>query len=316
MNLPTRLLFLAPLMLTRLPAQGPLTPPGAPVPGMKTLQQIEPRTPISSVPFIITQSGSYYLTQNVNITSVTGGISIETSNVTLDLNGFTISGNLSATSAAIRVQNVVPTPTSIHIRNGVIKGPLTVSITGNWPSKTWTQSPATGGFLAGVDAGVSSNCSFTDLTITGCRQMGLSAGSRSIIRYVTACGNGTGIDLSPNYASSVVEHCVAGENMGLGIDAGMSTVSHCAAELNGAEGISADNGTIAYCSAWENKGTGIRANLASVSFCSALNNGRHGIDASSGVLAFCKSATNNRTQSSWVDLDASGATRTGNNPTP
>src|SRR6185437_1380639 len=33
--------------------QGALTPPGGPAPTMKTLSQIEPRTPISSAPFTI-----------------------------------------------------------------------------------------------------------------------------------------------------------------------------------------------------------------------------------------------------------------------
>ena len=65
---------------------------------MKTLQQVEPRTPVDATntpgdgdsSFKITQSGSYYLTGN--ITGVTGkhGIQIEASNVTLDLGGFRI----------------------------------------------------------------------------------------------------------------------------------------------------------------------------------------------------------------------------------
>ncbi len=46
-------------------AQGGLTPPGAPAPTMMTLAQIEPRTPISSLPFAITNAGSYYLTTNL-----------------------------------------------------------------------------------------------------------------------------------------------------------------------------------------------------------------------------------------------------------
>ncbi len=45
-----------------LHAQGPLAPPGAPAPTFKTLQQVEPRTPISALPFTISQPGSYYLT--------------------------------------------------------------------------------------------------------------------------------------------------------------------------------------------------------------------------------------------------------------
>src|ERR1700674_2893120 len=69
--------------------QGSLTPPGAPAPAMKTLGQIEPRTPISFAPFIITQPGSYYLTTNLTVPSG-DAIDIATNRVTLDLNGFTI----------------------------------------------------------------------------------------------------------------------------------------------------------------------------------------------------------------------------------
>src|ERR1041385_7160549 len=80
-------------------AQGNLTPPGAPAPTMKTLAQIEPRTPIATAPFTITAGGSYYLTTNVSV--VTGdAITIATNNVTLDLNGFTISSTRSAVARA------------------------------------------------------------------------------------------------------------------------------------------------------------------------------------------------------------------------
>lgn len=71
-------------------AQGALTPPvGAPAPVMKSLSQIEPRTPISTLPITITNSGSYYLTTNLT-TSTGSGITIFANNVHLDLNGFTI----------------------------------------------------------------------------------------------------------------------------------------------------------------------------------------------------------------------------------
>jgi len=39
---------------------------------MKTLQHVEPRTPISSLPFRVTNSGSYYLTGNLTNTGVSG----------------------------------------------------------------------------------------------------------------------------------------------------------------------------------------------------------------------------------------------------
>ncbi len=74
--------------------QGSLTPPGPPAPMMKTLAQIEPRIPISSLPITITNPGSYYLT--ANLTGGSGnGITVSSSGVTIDLNGFTLQKRLS-----------------------------------------------------------------------------------------------------------------------------------------------------------------------------------------------------------------------------
>ena len=60
--------------IPRAGAQGPLTPPGAPAPTMKTLAQVEPRIAITNVPFTINRPGSYYLT--TNLTSTGHGIEI------------------------------------------------------------------------------------------------------------------------------------------------------------------------------------------------------------------------------------------------
>ncbi len=106
-------------------AQGSLMPPGAPGPTMKSLDQIEARTPISSVPFTIANPGSYYLTTNVTV-STGNAITINANNVTLDLNGFTISStqNPAATGHGIQLGGVGGV-TNITILNGIISSGVT-----------------------------------------------------------------------------------------------------------------------------------------------------------------------------------------------
>src|ERR1017187_8409666 len=97
-------------------AQGSLTPPGAPTPTMKSLDQIEARTPISSVPYTISAPGSYYLTGNLAVSSGTA-ITITASQVTLDLNGFTLSST-EATPTGTGILLEVGGNSDITIRNG------------------------------------------------------------------------------------------------------------------------------------------------------------------------------------------------------
>ena len=75
--------------------QGSLTPPGGPAATMKTLDQVEPRTPVSGA-VTISESGSYYLAE-----SVSGGITISADDVTLDLNGFALQGGGSGNGITI-----------------------------------------------------------------------------------------------------------------------------------------------------------------------------------------------------------------------
>lgn len=73
-------------------AQGPLTPPsGSPEPVMRTLDEVEPRIPIDSVPILIDQPGSYYFTGNLDAGTNTA-VEITVPDVSLDLMGFTLSG--------------------------------------------------------------------------------------------------------------------------------------------------------------------------------------------------------------------------------
>lgn len=100
--------------------QGALTPPGAPAPTMKSLSQVEPRTPISYEEYYIGNPGSYYLTTNLTGASAANpyGIWIASDNVTIDLSGFTIQGAAGSNHGIY----IYGSHTNITIQNGIITG--------------------------------------------------------------------------------------------------------------------------------------------------------------------------------------------------
>ncbi len=63
-------------------------------PRAQTANQIiaDARTPISTLPFTINKSGSYFVTRNLTGSSGQNGITITADDVTIDLNGFTLKG--------------------------------------------------------------------------------------------------------------------------------------------------------------------------------------------------------------------------------
>jgi hypothetical protein len=123
-------------------AQGPLTPPagadpsigpvnaltagGLPQATMKTLHEVEPRTAIAGGTSTVTinQSGSYYLTGNI-VVSASHGIEINASNVTLDLNGFSIGSSANpAEGVGVNLSAVA----NVSISNGSIAGGFLVGV--------------------------------------------------------------------------------------------------------------------------------------------------------------------------------------------
>ena len=73
------------------------------------------RTPISSLPFTITQPGSYYVTGD--LTSASDGIIVEADHVTIDLMGFSISGPGSGTNYGVWME----TRNNVEVRNGTVR---------------------------------------------------------------------------------------------------------------------------------------------------------------------------------------------------
>ncbi len=230
----------------QLEAQGDLTPSGAPAPTMKTLDQLEPRTPISASTtpgddnsqFKITQPGSYYLTGNLAGVAEKHGIEIVSSDVTLDLMGFRMRGRTISVGndGPSRTGVLVPgTQSNICIRNGIIT---------NWS-------------VAGVYATAASNSVLHQLRVSDCGTNGLVIGASSLVKDCIAQSNmSTGFEIGNG---SVIKDCVANANGHLGIfAASKSIISGCTASDNGDDGIRAStNSKVTGCTATSNTGDGI-----------------------------------------------------------
>ena len=116
----------------------PTTPPAG-VPGkvMKTLDEVEARIPLvdgapgvsenANTGFTISQSGSYYLTGNISV-DTESGIQVNASNVTVDLNGFTITGTGAATGTRYGIYTGFSS--DVVVKNGFIECSYSVELGG------------------------------------------------------------------------------------------------------------------------------------------------------------------------------------------
>src|SRR5947207_1654029 len=152
-------------------SQGSLTPPGAPAPTMKRLDEVEPRTNLQASPapagvditnpnyhFIINQPGSYYLSANLAITKP-NGIQINAEGVTLDLNGFEISRASGSGGDGIQISLTAHRTTVLH---GSLKG------------------FAVGANSLDAFSGARA-CRFRDLSVSGCTSKAIFTGPGALI---------------------------------------------------------------------------------------------------------------------------------------
>ena len=300
---PSARAFFRPTLLTLLTlilapgtilAQGNLNPPGPPAPMMKSLDQLEARTPISSAPFSITAPGSYYLTTNLTVSSG-NAINISTSGVTLDLNGFTIrSTAASATGFGILVNNGL---SDITICNGHIRGGVTNNGSGVYSGSGFAYG-ITGSGLNPV------NTLISRVSVSGCLFYGIHLGTddTSMAESCTVRTVG-GIGIR----ASTIKNCAA-------VDCGDTAiygdqVSDCRGESVSGSGLSADVALNCYGSTSTSTGSfGLYANHAALncfgiggdtalsafnaSFCTASRSGGRAIEANTATGCVALSGTN------------------------
>ncbi|HWX20176.1 MAG TPA: right-handed parallel beta-helix repeat-containing protein [Candidatus Binatia bacterium] len=250
-------------LLANLPsalAQGSLTPPGPPAPTMKSLDQLQPRTPISALPFTITNRGSYFLAANLTGVSGQNGITINTNDVFLDLNGFALVGG-GGGSIAIYAPNLV---TNLSVAGGTIR---------NWDGGGVI---AFGSFSARVE---------TVLLTQNGGAGGVRLGNGSFVSHCSATGNSA----PPIWllGSGIVSDCVVHENPATGIVIGSGcTVKDCVAFFNNGLGVSSGDGcSLLHCTVYQNSTNGIAVGYAStVLECVSYGNTGLGIVAADGGI--------------------------------
>ena len=221
-------------------AVGDLNPPaGAVAATGKRLTEVEPRIALSATNtpgdansvYKIVQSGSYYLTGNLFVGVGKHGIEIATDHVSIDLNGFEISGGLGS------LDGIVGSGSGCSVRNGSIHG--------------------LGG--DGVDflSGLANVGTLEDLKVYSNVGDGIACYDNFVIRNcVVRSVGGNGISIV--YGGSVTD-CAATYCDIAGIDGGQSVViSNCTSNYN-VVGIDASSACRVFgCTTVFNSGDGIR----------------------------------------------------------
>lgn len=250
-------------------------PPGSVAPTLKSLDEVEPRVRISqettpgtgSAFFRISEPGSYYLIEDIEVEGPVSGIVIEADNVTIDLMGFELRGK-----EGTRTGVVASGSRNITLRNGSVVG--------------WGQ---TGVLLNATGLLEDGGAVVEDIRVVdnGWNGMTIQSAPTRISRCLTL-GNGlNGIAVATN---ATIESSQAHRNGRIGFSAiGDTTFIGCSAKRNGlsqtAEGFEVDrNCVLKACVSVDNSGDGFVGDRSTFIACVASSNDGYGFDIESDSL--------------------------------
>lgn len=229
---------------------GPLTPPAGPVaPTFKTLAEVQPRTPVQSLPgsasavHVISQPGSYYLTGNLVASPGTCGIRVLADNVSIDLCGFTI--DASAGLNGVEAGSPSSPVAGLGVRNGVIVGggngvvapaaemseleSLRIRVTGDVGIRTGYGSIIRGCTIAAGEVGVyaEESVQVLDCWVSGAAECGYYLGEGSLASRCTS-HNAANIGFLAAGGNSSIRDCVTrGGEIGVRLASGGNRVEGC-----------------------------------------------------------------------------------------
>jgi len=229
-------------------------------PTTATVQQSDwndARTPISTLPFVIAECGSYYLTDNLTGVAGQHGIEITAADVTIDLNGFRLLG------VAGSLDGIHATGDRLRVTGGCVL---------NWGGD-------------GIDAG-GSDSHFRDLILRANGANGLNARDTAEVSRCLAFENQIAGIVARD--GSIVQKNICARNglRGISLSGSFFVAKHNVTGLNNSDGISTtsgESGLLKENTAAFNLGDGLdidRHHLITNNVCSA--NGSRGIRAGDG----------------------------------
>lgn len=224
------------------------------------------QTPSTTFPIVISESGSYVLTSNLQVSTNFNCIEISADNVTLDLNGFVLIGpGTGSGGSGIYVNG----HNNITIMNGTVRDFRSSGIY----------------FLS------SSKIQLKDLKCTNNGQRGIYVENATIINCIAEENGTTGI----RAYYSTVKDCTTNDNTEDGIDVLSSTVLNCQAYSNNGRGIYSRRSSITNCTITFSGDHGIEAYDSTLTNCTSYGNNNanaDGFDLTDSIATNCTANEN------------------------
>lgn len=228
-------------------------------------------------PILITERGSYVLTSNLDLSalSIRDAFFVVASDVSIDLNGFTILGPVTCSgnppdedlvcsgsnSSFSGVDASGSTGTNLTVRNGTVRG------------------------FAGSGVRCNKGCRVIDVTVEENAVAGINLASDGMARGCLARRNGgSGITANAGTRGVSIDASISAQNGAEGFFVGDGVVSGSVAKENRATGIFTNSATLVTGSVLhDNNGSGVRLNGGSAFDNVIRNNAGAGIEVAGGA---------------------------------